>query len=87
MDESASVGDVYVTAIIMELRGEIAARGISKKKLAEDLGVSYAALNRYLAGQRDLPADLLFRILIDHFDMDLERFWRRVTDRWSGEMG
>jgi transcriptional regulator with XRE-family HTH domain len=83
MDKPTTVGESYVTAIIMELRGEIAAQGVSKKDLAERAGVSYAALNRYLTGERDIPADVLFRLLIDHLDTDINKFWRRVMDRWD----
>jgi transcriptional regulator with XRE-family HTH domain len=82
MDHPPTLGGMYVTAIVMELRGEIAARGISKKKLAENAGMSYVTLNRYLRGERDIPADVLFRLLMDHLDVDLEKFWKRVEERW-----
>ena len=44
------------------LKQAILARGLNLKKLAEDAGVQYASLYRWMHGHRNLRGDLLDRL-------------------------
>jgi transcriptional regulator with XRE-family HTH domain len=73
-------GEWWTKAILKQLRGEIAAEGITKQDLAERVGVAYPSLNRYLAGERDMPMPVLFDILAV-LDIAPERFFGRAMER------
>lgn len=55
---------------IKELR---LSKGISRKKVAEDLGISYSAYANYENGYRDISPDFLVEIM-DYFDTPVNTF-------------
>lgn len=76
------------------LKDEIEYRKISQRKLAEEVGMSYTALNEILNGHRpittttaflfeaalDVPADSLLRLQLK-YDMQMAKKDRKLLDR------
>ncbi|MDR1513864.1 MAG: helix-turn-helix transcriptional regulator [Propionibacteriaceae bacterium] len=54
--------DAERTAIMAQLRAEIAAAGLSVAELCRRAGVPRPTIDRYLAGERDMPLSTLHRI-------------------------
>lgn len=53
------------TALAAEVRGEMAAQGVSQGKMAKRVGISREALSRYLLGTRATPVDVYLRLSLE----------------------
>lgn len=72
--------NAFIEAVLQQLRAEMAARDISGAKAAEQAGVAYSVLVRYLRGERALPLVTLYRIL-EILDVPVTTFMARVEER------
>jgi transcriptional regulator with XRE-family HTH domain len=54
----------YIAAVAAELRAERAASRLTVKELSATAGVPVPTLNRYLAGERDVPGSTLVALAV-----------------------
>lgn len=63
MDVSYSeVAEKVNAASVRVLRATMDAHGITQRKIAANLGLSYVTVNRYLKEVRDVPLSLVFAV-------------------------
>lgn len=73
-----------IAAIAAELRAERAAKRMTITQLSQRSGVPSATLNRYLAGQRDVPVSTIIA-LASALEVDPGELLDRAVARAQGE--
>ena len=81
MEENANPLEV---ALSKQIRVELAEREWSQDYLANKVGITKAALNRYLKGHRSMPLPTLFEIA-KAFGMSLREIMTKAEERISPE--
>lgn len=69
-------------AILEQLNAEIAANGQTVKSTAGLIGMDYNTYRRYIAGEREMPIDVLTRTL-EVLRLDYQTFVGRARGRLS----
>jgi transcriptional regulator with XRE-family HTH domain len=75
--------DSFASAVLTEIRAELAAKNLTVAEVAERIGVHYNTLGRYLKGERDMSFKD-FLLLCRALGVSAEFIFSRAHER-SGE--
>lgn len=70
-------------ALVTQVKAEMAAKDMKQKDMAARIGMQTSTLSRYLSGDRDLPAPVLFS-MASALDLSITELIQRAERRLEG---
>jgi ribosome-binding protein aMBF1 (putative translation factor) len=80
MNTNTEKSEEFETAVVKQIKAEIAAAGLNTKSLAEKLNKDYFTLRRYLTGERKMPLGV-FLAIAQALDIDAATLVQRAEQR------
>lgn len=71
------------SALVTQVKAEMAARDMKQKDMAQRIGMQTSTLSRYLSGERDIPAPVLFSMAAA-LDLRIAELIERAERRLEG---
>jgi transcriptional regulator with XRE-family HTH domain len=77
-------GTEIQSALVTQVKAEMAARDMKQKDMAEKVGMQTSTLSRYLSGERDIPMPVVFS-MASALNLSIIELVQRAERRLNGQ--